>query len=84
MTFKLERKSANRAVVKYHITDGKGTIYGSVNVPRRGIRFAKMLAGARRSCSYCRQPRSRGQRDFKRFAEKPAVKQAGDFARLLR
>jgi hypothetical protein len=33
MTFKLERKAAGAVLTKFHITDGKGTDYGSVNVP---------------------------------------------------
>ena len=32
MTFRLERKSANHAVVKFHITNAAGDIVGSVNV----------------------------------------------------
>jgi dihydrodipicolinate synthase/N-acetylneuraminate lyase len=32
MTFKLEKKSANRVLVKYHITNARGDICGSVNV----------------------------------------------------
>ena len=33
MNFKLERKSVSAALTKFNITDGKGTIYGTVNVP---------------------------------------------------
>lgn len=33
MTFRLERKSVGATLTKFNITDDKGTIYGSVNVP---------------------------------------------------
>ncbi len=33
MNFKLERKAAGAAMTTFNVTDGKGTIYGSVTVP---------------------------------------------------
>jgi hypothetical protein len=48
MTFKLEKKSANHVLVKYHITDKRGDICGSVNVsPEEESDLLKCWAGSR-------------------------------------
>jgi hypothetical protein len=35
MTFRLEKKSSNHALVKFHILNAGGDIVGSINVPPR-------------------------------------------------